>query len=417
MSTYRLWIQYSKDNLLSAQPRGGWTTTIQCALLAAVLAIPQVQNVVGVDAIYSVPLILLYPVWIRFSQAWLVPRARHSKLAFGLLNAGDIYIGLVIVLGLPIASGNPISPLWTFAVMFAGMNGADYDYGPSLIVLFSHALSPLIGVPFYLLSGSSLGAAVGGPLFIAATCFVAYHYNAVRRSDVRHALAERDELKRKLSEEQALRERERIARDLHDSVGASLSTAALYADILAKRTDPEGIRDISEAIVATARAGLTELRGLLDALSPDDLEAKAFCDALSGHAERMAASAGIRVEVELEAEPGLMLTSGLRFGMARVFQEGVSNAIRHSGAKNIVARLSITRKLARMEIKDDGFGFDPRAEAAGRGVKGMRARLRELGGRFEIGLHAEGGTEIVAELPFRPDDDDQSFTQPSFKAT
>lgn len=399
MSTYRLWIQFSPDNLLSAQPRGGWTTTIHCVVIAALLAIPQVERVVGVRAVYSVPLLLLYPVWIRISQTWLVPRARHSKVAFDLLNAGDICLGMAIVVGLPVASGNPVSILWVLAVLFAGLNGADYDYGPSWILLLAHTLSPFAGVPFYLLSGASVGAAVGGPLFVAITCFIGYHYNAVRRSDVRSALSERDELRRKLAEEKALRERERIARDLHDSVGASLSTAALYADLLAQRTDPESVRNVAEAIAATTREGILELRGLLDALAPDDLEAEAFCDALRAHAQRVGASAGVDIRIILEGDASAKLPSALRFGIARVFQEALSNAVRHSGAKTIDARLVTRDAVARLELSDDGCGFDPRAEAAGRGVEGMRARMNELGGRFEIGAGPQGGTRIFAELP------------------
>lgn len=399
MSLYRIWIEFSPNNLLSAQPRGGLTTTIQCLLIAAVLCIPQVEAVVGVPAVYSASLIMSYAGWVAVSERWLVPRARAQKWAFDLLNAGDVFLGIAIVVALPIASGDPASILWVFAVMFAGMNGADYDYGPSLIIMLAHCLTPLVGVPFYVASGSTMAAALGAPVFIATLCAIAYHYNAVRRTDVRLALAERDSLRKKLAEEQASRERERIARDLHDSVGASLSTAALYADMLARGAEPEAIRTISEALAVATRDGLTELRGLLDVLSPDDLEGEVFGEGLRAHAERVALSREIAVEVEIEAEPALMLSSAVRFCMARVFQEALSNAIRHSGATSIQARLKMTADTLRLDLIDNGCGFDPRAEASGRGVKGMRARVEEFGGRFEIGLHGGQGTRIVAEIP------------------
>lgn len=372
---------------------------LQCLLLAAVLAIPQVERVVGVRALYSAPIVMGYALWIAIAERWLVPRARTEKLAFDLLNVGDVFLGVAVVVALPLASGEPTSPLWVFAVMFAGINGADYDYGPSWIVLLAHTLSPLLGIPVYWMAGASPSSAIGGPVFIAVTCLVVYHYSAIRRTDVRQALAERDELERALAQERALRERERLARDLHDSVGASLSTAALYADLLAKRTDPESVRSAAEAIAEATRGGLVELRGLLDALAPDELDARAFGDALRVHARRVAASAGLDALVELEGEPGVKLPSALRFGIARVFQEGLSNAVKHAGARRLVARLSVHGGLARLELEDDGVGFEPAAEAAGRGVKGMRARTQELGGRFEIGRGSAGGTRIVAELP------------------
>jgi len=74
--------------------------------------------------------------------------------------------------------------------------------------------------------------------------------------------------------------------------------------------------------------------------------------------------------------------------------------VRHARARTIAARLALTETSARLELVDDGCGFDPRAEAAGRGVRGMRARIDELGGRFEIGAGPKGGTRVVAELPF-----------------
>lgn len=397
VSTYRFWIQFSPDNVLSAQV--GLPSIVMCCLVAAVLAIPQVEAFVGVDAIYSVPLILLYPLWIFLSQRLLKRRAKVHPWAFHLLNLGDVFLGLAIAVALPIASNDPASPLWVLAVMFAGMNGADYDYDPSILILLGHSLSPLAGIPVYLALGNDVASSVGGPALYGVTCFVAYHFNAMRRSGVRKILTERDELRVKLAEEKSLRERERIARDLHDSVGATLSTAALYADILARQTDPENVRRLSEAIAQTTREGITELRGLLDALSPDDLEAEAFCDALRAHAQRLVGAAGLEAEVVFEGDATMKLSSALRFGIARVFQEAISNSVRHAKAKKIMARLTLTPTAARLELADDGCGFDPRAEAAGRGVRGMRARMKELGGSFEIGAGSTGGTRIVAELP------------------
>src|SRR5690606_10612597 len=119
---------------------------------------------------------------------------------------------------------------------------------PSILILLGHSLSPLVAIPAYLALGHDVASSVGGPALYAVTCFLAYHFNAVRRTDVRKILAERDELRAKLAEEKALRERERIARDLHDSIGASLSTAALYAELLAHQTESDNVRRISEAI-------------------------------------------------------------------------------------------------------------------------------------------------------------------------
>lgn len=397
---YHWWISFSPKNLGSAQPKSSFSDGFLVCVMAAALAVPAVERIVGVDARYSVPTVLTYAVWVVLSQRLLAARALTTPWAFHTMNAGDVLLGQAIVVALPIASGDPTSPLWALAVLFAGMNGADYDYGGNFAMLALHVLTPLLGVPFYLAGGTELGPAIGGPLFFAACSFLAYHFNATRTFEVRTALEERDQLQRKLDEERAQRERERIARDLHDSVGASLSTAALYADVLASApNDSDEIRRIAEALSVAAREGLGELRSLLDALSPDDVDARSFCDALRAHGERLAAAASLSLEVELDGGTEVILPSALRFALARVFQEGLHNAVRHAGAARVRVTLSVTQERSRLVLEDDGCGFDPAAERAGRGVRGMRARVTELGGRFEIGSAGERGTRVVVELP------------------
>lgn len=379
--------------------RVAWEAMWQSTLLALFLAIPAIQRVVGVPARLSVPIVMVYPVWMFVWGRFLMPRARNPFI-FRLYNLGDIVIGTAITVGLPVASSDPTSPLWALVVLFATLNGADYDYPPSKSVLLFHILAPLIGIPVYLASGVATGPAIGAPLFFAACSALGYHHTAMRRVAVGVVKQERDELRRKLAEEQALREKERLARDLHDSVGASLSVAALYAEALAKSPDRETTERLSRAIADVARGGLGELRSLLDALSPDQVDLQTFGVALDGHARRMAMGAAVDAKVSWEGEEDLLLPSALRFEVAKVFQEALHNSLRHAGARRIEARLATGDGALALSFDDDGCGIEPASEAAGRGIKGMRRRVEELGGAFSIGMSGRlGGTRLQAIFP------------------
>jgi signal transduction histidine kinase len=397
--TYRWWIAFDPNALQSAQPREGLNTPIQCALLAVVLALPPVERVVGVSAWFSAPAVLSYGLWTLFSHRVLVPRAATQPWAFHTVNGVDHVLGVAIAIGLPVASGNPISPLWAFVVMFSAMQGADYDYEPTKLMAGSFTLGPLLGIPVYLAKGVPMAPAIGAPLFFAVCCFVSYTFLASRRIIVRKALAERDELRSALAEERMLRERERLARDLHDSIGASLSTAALYADLLGKKaTDPEETEKLSATLAEAAREGLGELRALLDVLSPDEIDAQAFAGALEAQARRRASGAGVKVSVVAEGERYATISSEVRFCLARVFQEALSNALRHAQASVVHATLAVGPDEIRLVVEDDGCGYDPASEAAGRGVRGMRERLAEMGGTFRMESNATQGTRVVAAL-------------------
>jgi two-component system sensor histidine kinase DesK len=244
-----------------------------------------------------------------------------------------------------------------------------------LVVLALTALSgPILGLSVWEWApGVFFGAIAGvGGVFIAIT---------IERNE--QLMAARDAARRLA----VVAERERIARDLHDVLGHTLTLVAVKAD-LARRLigrDPAAAeREIGE-IHAAARTALADVRAAVTAMRSTTLAAE-----LEG-ARRALASAEIALETEATAQPMPPL---VETAFAFIVREAATNIVRHSGARHCRIRLSADADEATLEVSDDGRGG---AFEAGSGITGMRQRLASLGGRLEIDGHA--GTRILAHLP------------------
>ncbi|XBQ17051.1 MAG: sensor histidine kinase [Oceanicaulis sp.] len=186
----------------------------------------------------------------------------------------------------------------------------------------------------------------------------------------------------------AVRERERIARDLHDVLGHTLTTIAVKSDLAGRLmdADPDAARREIAEIRDASRATLRDVRAAVAGMNATTLTAEIE------RARRSLASAGVALTVSGDA-PGLEPRAETALGLS--VREAATNIIRHAGAKT--ARLTLERResLARIEIEDDGGGAAP---VEGEGLTGMRRRLEALGGRLKTG-RGETGVRIVAEAP------------------
>lgn len=188
-------------------------------------------------------------------------------------------------------------------------------------------------------------------------------------------------------------ERERIARDLHDVLGHTLSLIAVKSELAARlvERDPAQAREEIASIGATARGALAEVREAISGFHEQSLD-EAIEQA------RLALRAA-DVELVLERDPGIVLPRRSEGMLGLVIREAVTNIIRHARAHTCT--LSLRRSDAGaaageivIEIHDDGRGH---IRAGGSGVEGMRARVESLGGRLEI--VAGNGGRVVARIP------------------
>jgi two-component system sensor histidine kinase DesK len=186
----------------------------------------------------------------------------------------------------------------------------------------------------------------------------------------------------------AVRERERIARDLHDVLGHTLTTIAVKSDLANRLMDKDrdaARREIAE-IRDASRATLRDVRAAVAGMNATTLRAE--IERARGALE----SAGVTLSVAGEAPP-LEPRADTALGLA--VREATTNIIRHADART--ARLSLERRegAARITLEDDGGGGVP---SEGEGLTGMRRRLEALGGRLETG-RGETGVRLVAEAP------------------
>ena len=211
-----------------------------------------------------------------------------------------------------------------------------------------------------------------------------------------------DELAATQREAGAMVERTRLARDLHDTIAQELSTIVMLARI----EDPErsGAENPRAANIAQieelAQHSLTELRRIVAALAPADLDESALAAALARMLDALQDDAGITAVLRVDPELPVLSTP-IEVAFLRVAQSALANVRQHAGAQSVQVELRAEGGSVRLTISDDGAGFDAAARPsdASYGLAAMRSRLREGGGDLAITTALGEGTTIAATLP------------------
>ena len=201
----------------------------------------------------------------------------------------------------------------------------------------------------------------------------------------------------------AMAERERIARDIHDTLAQGFTSIIMLAQ--AATAESATVSPRLTMIEEVARENLAEARALVAAFAPAHLADGTLGDALCRIGANTAQQSGLTVEV-IAGHPGLSRPQEVV--VLRAVQEGLANVARHAKARRVVVRLeedldSGSAGGARCTIEDDGSGFAPASATSGYGLSGMRARTEEVGGTFALTSSPGAGTRI--ELRFAPPDE------------
>lgn len=199
-------------------------------------------------------------------------------------------------------------------------------------------------------------------------------------------------------------ERRRIARELHDSTAQTLTAAGLSLARL--RLSAPALSSRASAALAESqelvKQAAQEIRSVAYLLHPPDLESGGLASGLETYARGFSNRTGVKVSVDTSA--GLNhLPEEAAVALYRVAQECLSNIHRHSGSRTAAIRLKLEGDEARLEVADRGRGMpagvlDGSGAQLGVGIRGMRGRLSQLGGKLEI-LSGAKGTTVVARLP------------------
>jgi signal transduction histidine kinase len=197
-----------------------------------------------------------------------------------------------------------------------------------------------------------------------------------------------------------MHERARLARDLHDHVGAGLTGIALRAERETQRAKGGELDGWSWA-QETSRMCLEELRDAIWALSDERRDLGELLSVLRRRAEDACGSAEIGLRWEVEGDPAQVdLRAELATALSSVLREAVANAIRHSGTKEITVHLLVSKLALSFTVTDHGKGLAPGSEA-GRGMTNIRSRVRELGGATTIDNGPSDGVVVSVQLPAR----------------
>ncbi len=194
-------------------------------------------------------------------------------------------------------------------------------------------------------------------------------------------------------------ERRRIARELHDEVGQTLTGVMLQVEGLAG-VIPEELREQLDELRETARHGTEEVRRIARRLRPEALEDLGLESALAALAAGIGEQAHLRIERRLE--PGLPLSQEQELVVYRIAQEALTNVARHADATEVQLHLERTNGRAILTVRDDGGGLPPGAFRSSQGIRGMRERAMLIGAELTIGEPAAGGTEVQLSIPLEP---------------
>ncbi len=198
----------------------------------------------------------------------------------------------------------------------------------------------------------------------------------------------------------ALEERQRLARELHDSVSQTLYGISLgvHTALTLFDTNRAKVLEALNYTLSLAHGGLAEMRALIFELRPESLEMDGLAVALTRQAEVVRARQDVEVELSLCDEPDVPLE--VKEAVYRIAQEALQNAIKHAHADRMTIRLTREPDGLRLEIHDNGIGFDPTATYPGHlGLRSMRERAAKVGGTLDIVSAPNHGAQIWVHIP------------------
>ena len=210
-------------------------------------------------------------------------------------------------------------------------------------------------------------------------------------------------LQRQAEQLAVLAERQRLARELHDSVTQSLYSVTLYANAAALAL-AAGKEDVTagylQELQETAQEGMRDMRLLIFQLHPPVLEAEGLVAALQARLAAVEGRAGLQTEFRVEGERRLPIA--IEEELYWIAQEALNNVRKHAAARRVTLHLHFTASSISLEVTDDGVGFDPQAvRSAGRGGDGLRSiaeRAAWVGGRLTHESQPGEGTRLRVEV-------------------
>jgi signal transduction histidine kinase len=194
-------------------------------------------------------------------------------------------------------------------------------------------------------------------------------------------------------------ERARIARDLHDDLGSSLTEISVLAST-GRHSATESGRGLFRAIADKAHGLISALDVIVWAVDPEDNSLQSLADYLASFVSEYLSNSGISCRFKIPVSvPPVMLEGRVRHDLLLAVKETLNNIVRHSGASEVEFRLATTEDVLEIVVVDNGTGFDTGTVKAGHGLENLSSRLKKLGGAYEVTSHTGTGTTVKILLP------------------
>lgn len=198
-------------------------------------------------------------------------------------------------------------------------------------------------------------------------------------------------------------ERARIARDLHDQLGANLTQVALLGELAeADKNLPDEVEEHSRQISQTARETTRSLDEIVWAVNPSNDTLEGLANYVCKYAQEYLALANLPHRVDVPAQlPAAPIPPEVRHNVYLAFKEAVHNVIKHAQAREVWVRLALRPKQFVLQVEDNGRGMDKNAVTNRNGLRNMKKRMEDIGGDFSISPGANGGTLVQLTVPLR----------------
>lgn len=196
-----------------------------------------------------------------------------------------------------------------------------------------------------------------------------------------------------------LAERARLASEIHDTIAQGFTSIVMLAQAADAviESDPVLARQQLGLIARTGRENLAEARAVVAGLTPAPLATGTLADALARLTEQTGLELGLAASFTVDGVPR-SLGTGTEVVLLRVCQEALSNVRKHASAAAASVQLSFGERCVRLDVADDGLGFDAGQVCEGFGLRGMRTRVAEIGGRLMVRSAPGTGTKVCVEV-------------------
>ena len=342
-----------------------------------------------------------YTPMAYFVFFWLQPILRHASWKQYFLSA----LGTIIFVALYLTVASIQNLKWELLILGAmvvtGALYAPYNVGASVFFIFAAALLPYIldselavfGLIAAIVAAAGLETWLlhlsGWFLFYAGGLSVIVGGSNIYFAQKTRMYCQLKQANQEIEHLAKIAERERIARDLHDVLGHTLSVIILKSELARKllERDPERAKQEIADVERTSREALAEVRNTIRGYRANSLESelKQATEALQ--------TAGVSVKSEAAK---VALSPAQESVVGLVVREAVTNIVRHANARNCSFRLTPNNGSCRLEIRDDGRGG---GAVEGNGLRGMRERIEALGGTFI--RQTSPGTTLLIEFPLK----------------